>query len=93
MKTKPADSRYNRGTKRGQVRDDGTLRVIIRRSKADPFGEGRIAFTSMKTASLVKDWLDWRGPYIKPLFCPIYRNRPVCPLCRSLRESDNVHFR
>ena len=21
------------------------------------------------------------------------RNRPVCPLCRSLRESDNVHFR
>ncbi|MDP7152642.1 MAG: hypothetical protein QGI08_06230 [Paracoccaceae bacterium] len=23
----------------------------------------------------------------------IMSNRPVCPLCRSLRESDNVHFR
>jgi integrase/recombinase XerD len=27
-------------------RDDGTLRVLIRRSKSDPYGEGRIAFTS-----------------------------------------------
>src|SRR6056297_4157471 len=27
-------------------RSDGTLRVLIRRSKSDPYGEGRIAFTS-----------------------------------------------
>ena len=30
------------------------------------------------------------APYPK---APLNRNRPVCPLCRSLRESDNVHFR
>ena len=35
-------------------RDDGTLRVLIRRSKADPFGAGRIAFTSQNTAELVE---------------------------------------
>ena len=58
-------------------RDDGTLRVIIRRGKADPFGEGRIAFTSRTTASLVKDWLDWRGPHITYLFCPIYQGNAI----------------
>ncbi len=58
-------------------RHDGTLRVIIRRSKADPFGEGRIAFTSRKTASLVRDWLDWRGPHISYLFCPIYQGKAM----------------
>jgi len=60
-----------------ECRDDGTLRVIIRRSKADPFGEGRIAFTSTKTARLVKDWLAWRGPHIRYLFCPIYQGKAI----------------
>lgn len=48
--------------------NDGTLRVLIRRSKVDPFGEGRLAFTSRPTATLVRDWLDWRGPQIEWLF-------------------------
>jgi integrase/recombinase XerD len=60
-----------------EFRDDGTLRVLIRRSKADPFGEGRLAFTSTKTARYVRDWLDWRGPYIRPLFCPIYQGKAL----------------
>ena len=60
-----------------EFRDDGTLRVIIRRSKADPFGEGRIAFTSSKTASLIGDWLEWRGPHITYLFCPIYHCKAI----------------
>lgn len=54
-------------------RDDGTLRVLIRRAKNDPFGTGRIAFTSQRTARFVEDWLDWRGDDIRPLFCPIYK--------------------
>ena len=58
-------------------REDETLHVIIRRSKADPFGEGRIAFTSTKTASLIRDWLDWRGPHITYLFCPIYHGKAL----------------
>ncbi|SDM14265.1 hypothetical protein SAMN04488026_11931 [Aliiruegeria lutimaris] len=33
-----------------EEREDGTLRVLIRRSKSDPFGAGRIAFTSRETS-------------------------------------------
>lgn len=51
---------------------DGTMRVTIRRRKADPFGQGRITFTSRKTAEAAQDWLVWRGPEVNFLFCPIY---------------------
>ena len=60
-----------------ELRGDGTLRVLIRRSKADPFGLGRIAFSSKRSAQLVSDWLDWRGPEIEPLFCGIYQGKPI----------------
>jgi integrase/recombinase XerD len=60
-----------------EVTKADTLRVLIRRSKADPFGEGRLAFTSHKTACLVRDWLDWRGPEIEWLFCPIYQSHAL----------------
>lgn len=60
-----------------EYRGDGTFRVLIRRSKADQFGAGRIAFTSQKTAGLLRDWLKVRGPEIDWLFCPVYRNRPI----------------
>lgn len=57
-----------------EFRDDGTIRAIIRKSKSDPFGMGRIAFTSKHTADLVSEWLDWRGSNFEFLFCPIYQN-------------------
>lgn len=60
-----------------KLRGDGTLRVLIRRSKADPFGKGRIAFTSRRTAELVMAWLDWRGREIPPLFCPVYQGHAI----------------
>ncbi len=60
-----------------ELRGDGTLRAIIRRSKADPFGMGRIAFTSKRSAELVSDWLAWRGNGIDPLFCGIYQGQPI----------------
>lgn len=60
-----------------EMRPDGTLRVLIRRSKADPFGEGRLAFTSRQTATRVSDWLEWRGDKISWLFCPIYQGKAV----------------
>ena len=56
-------------------RSDGTLRVLIRRGKADPFGQGRIAFTSKWSADLINAWLDWRGIAIRPLFCPNYQGK------------------
>jgi integrase/recombinase XerD len=58
-------------------RPDGTLRVLIRRSKSDQFGEGRIAFTSVKTARLLRRWMDLRGADIEWLFCPIYQSQPI----------------
>lgn len=56
---------------------DGTLRLIIRRSKTDPFGMGRLTFTSRRTARLVAEWLAWRGPDIEPLFCGIYQHKAI----------------
>ncbi len=58
-------------------RADGTLRVLIRRSKADPYGQGRIAFTSKRTADLLGEWLSYRGPEIEWLFCPIYQGKVI----------------
>ena len=59
------------------ARKDGTLRVLIRRSKADPFGHGRISFTSSTTATLIGEWLQWRGATLEYLFCPIYKGKAV----------------
>lgn len=59
------------------MRPDGTLRLLIRRSKTDPFGMGRLVFTSKRTADLVGRWLEWRGDDIKPLFCGIYQGQPI----------------
>jgi integrase/recombinase XerD len=64
-------------TKDIEFRPDGTLRVLIRRRKSDPFGEGRLAFTSERTAGLVKDWLEWRGLHKEFLFCPIYHRKVI----------------
>ena len=50
---------------------------MARCAKNDPYGEGRIAFTSARAAKLVTDWLAWRGPEIAPLFCPIYNGKPI----------------
>lgn len=58
-------------------RADGTLRALIRRSKADPFGMGRIGYSSRRSAELVRAWLDWRGPDITALFCGIYQGKPI----------------
>lgn len=60
-----------------KFKNDGTARVLVRRSKSDPFGEGRLAFTSQRTASLVANWIDWRGSTVEYLFCPIYQHKPV----------------
>ena len=60
-----------------EFRGDGTLRAMIRRGKTDPFGMGRIGFTSRRSAQLVGDWLAWRGGDIAPLFCGIYRGRAI----------------
>lgn len=59
------------------LRNDGTLRVIIRRSKSDQEGQGRIAFTSRATAGLVEAWQDWKSDETDWLFCPIYQGHAI----------------
>lgn len=56
---------------------NGTLRLMIRRSKTDRFGMDRLAFTSKRTARLMDEWLEWRGPHIEPLFCGIYQGKAL----------------
>lgn len=56
---------------------NGTYRFLIRRSKSDPFGAGRLAFCSLRTATLLEDWLAWRGEATDWLFCPIYQDLPI----------------
>lgn len=68
-----------------EFRSDKTVGVIIRRSKSDPFGSGRIAYTSRETANLLTDWLDWRGENKEYLFCPIYQGKA---LNRSLNATS-----
>lgn len=60
-----------------EFRDDGTIKVIIRRSKADPFGHGRLAFTSKPTAEFVKEWLRQRAVDTEVLFCPVYHGKAI----------------
>lgn len=55
----------------------GTLRAIIRRSKTVPFGMGRVAYSSVRSGKLISDWVNWRGADIEPLFCAIYKGRPI----------------
>lgn len=73
-----------------QVRGAEQRRVAARRAKHPPWPErsaagcmvaqpdqAPLAFTSRKTARLVRDWLDWRGPHITYLFCPIYQGKAL----------------
>ncbi len=72
---------------------DRTPRVIIRRNKADPFGQEGIAFSSKRSANLLEQWLDWRGADINFLFCPIYHHKAMnrdlstCTVKRLIKES------
>ena len=61
---------------------DGTLRGVIRRGKADPFGRGRLAFGSERSAKLLRRWLRRKPKDIDLLFCSTLRgaclNQPIC---------------
>ena len=67
---------------------DGGLKGIIRKSKTDQYGCGRLVFGSDRSAKLVKKWLKLKPKHIHPLFCAINHNncldRPICD--RSVNE-------
>ena len=67
---------------------DGGLKGIIRKSKTDQYGRGRLVFGSNRSAKLVKKWLRLKPQRIYPLFCAINHNqcldRAICD--RSVNE-------
>lgn len=56
---------------------DGSLRGIIRRSKTDQLGRGRLVFGTERSARLLKKWLRVRPKDIDALFCPTVHNKFV----------------
>ena len=69
------------------LRSDG-IRSIIRRSKNDQFGEGRLVYGSKRSAKLLKTWMKQLPNNSEYLFRPVYKenilNRALCE--RSINE-------
>ena len=61
---------------------DGALKGIIRRSKTDQYGRGRLVFGSERSAKLLKKWLRLKPKEIQPIFCAINHgwclDRAIC---------------
>tara|TARA_Y100001947_G_C10288003_1_gene281545 strand:- start:384 stop:881 length:498 start_codon:yes stop_codon:yes gene_type:complete len=58
-------------------REDGTMRVPIRRCKSDSYGQRRSTLTLQRTADLLREWLTYRGPTINWLFCPVCQGKVI----------------
>lgn len=54
---------------------DGALKGMIRKSKTDQYGRGRLVFGSERSAKLVRNWLRLKPPEIQPVFCAINHGR------------------
>jgi integrase/recombinase XerD len=54
---------------------DGALKGIIRRSKTDQYGRGRLVFGSERSAKLLKNWLRQKPKEIQLVFCPVNHGR------------------
>ena len=67
---------------------DGSLRAIIRRSKTDQFGRGRLVYGSKRSSELLKKWLKYLPVDANWIFHPIQHKTlkpgPLC--CRSVSE-------
>ena len=54
---------------------DGALKGIIRRSKTDQYGRGRLVFGSERSAKLLKKWLRLKPREIQSVFCAVNHGR------------------
>ena len=54
---------------------DGALKGMIRKSKTDQYGRGRLVFGSERSAKLVRTWLRLKPREIQPVFCAINHGR------------------
>ncbi|MDB4052631.1 tyrosine-type recombinase/integrase [Octadecabacter sp.] len=54
---------------------DGALKGIIRRSKTDQYGRGRLVFGSERSAKLLNKWLRQKPKEIEAVFCAVNHGR------------------
>ena len=54
---------------------DGALKGMIRKSKTDQYGRGRLVFGSERSPILVRKWLRLKPQEIQPVFCAINHGR------------------
>ena len=54
---------------------DGALKGMIRKSKTDQYGRGRLVFGSERSAKLVRKWLRLKPQDIQPVFCATNHGR------------------
>ena len=61
---------------------DRALKGMIRKSKTDQYGRGRLVFDSERSAKLLRAWFRKRPKEIEPVFCAISHgnclDRPIC---------------
>ncbi|WRQ44931.1 tyrosine-type recombinase/integrase [Rhodobacterales bacterium FZCC0083] len=61
---------------------DGALKGMIRKSKTDQYGRGRLVFGSERSAKLVRTWLRLKPAEIQSVFCAINHgkceDRAIC---------------
>lgn len=61
---------------------DGALKGMIRKSKTDQFGRGRLVFGSERSAKLLRTWFRKKPKEIDAVFCAINHgqciDRPIC---------------
>ena len=61
---------------------DGALQGMIRKSKTDQYGRGRLAFGSERSARLLRAWFRKKPKEIEAVFCAINHgrclDRPIC---------------
>ena len=54
---------------------DGALKGMIRKSKTDQYGKGRLVFGSERSTKLLRKWLRLKPTEIQPVFCAINHGR------------------
>ena len=61
---------------------DGAVKGMIRKSKTDQYGRGRLVFGSERSAKLLRVWFRKKPKEIEPVFCAINHgrclDRPIC---------------
>ena len=61
---------------------DGALKGMIRKSKTDQYGRGRLVFGSERSAKLLRGWFRKKPKEVEAVFCAINHdqciNRPIC---------------